>query len=203
MIRRRLPEIARQFCRAIVVATAAGIIYSALPALAFAQRADSGTVAVKPSPKTATRKVGDSTITGPPISPRRAFLSSLLVPGLGQAKLDRGNAGALYFTVEVMALGMIAKTKRDLAAARHSPDSAIIGYTQTDSGAVPIKEATQLGLRVRSRKVQVEDWIAVLIFNHFFSGADAFVAAQLWDLPIVLSADPAERGGRLGAKVSW
>ena len=25
--------------------------------------------------------------------------------------------------------------------------------------------------------------MALLIFNHLFSGADAFVAAQLWDLP--------------------
>ncbi len=25
--------------------------------------------------------------------------------------------------------------------------------------------------------------MAVLIFNHLFAGADAYVAAQLWDLP--------------------
>jgi hypothetical protein len=36
---------------------------------------------------------------------------------------------------------------------------------------------------VKARKLQYEDWITLLIFNHLFSGADAFVAAQLWDLP--------------------
>jgi hypothetical protein len=203
VIRRRLFNLARTACRAIVVVTGVGLLLIALSARASAQRADSGTVAVKPVSKTATRKVGDSTVARPPISPRRAFLSSLLVPGLGQAKLNRGNSGALYFTVEAMSLGMIAKTKRDLHAAESFPDSVIVGYTPSDSGPKAIKEPTQLGLRVRSRKVQVEDWIAVLIFNHFFSGADAFVAAQLWDLPIVLSAEPSERGGRLAARVRW
>ena len=36
---------------------------------------------------------------------------------------------------------------------------------------------------MRTRRLHYEDWIAVLIFNHLFAGADAFVAAQLWDLP--------------------
>ena len=37
--------------------------------------------------------------------------------------------------------------------------------------------------RVRARRTHYEDWIAVVIFNHLISGADAYVAAQLWDLP--------------------
>ena len=158
---------------------------------------------MKPAPKPATRRTGDSTVARPPISPRRAFFSSLLVPGFGQSQLGRANAGALYFAVEVVSLGMIAKTRRDLSAARATPDSVIVGYTPTDSVPKPIYEATQLGQRVTSRKVQVEDWTAVLIFNHFFSGADAFVAAQLWDLPVVLGARPSARGGTVSAKVSW
>ena len=36
---------------------------------------------------------------------------------------------------------------------------------------------------VRTRRLHLEDWMAVLIFNHLFAGADAYVAAQLWDLP--------------------
>ena len=44
--------------------------------------------------------------------------------------------------------------------------------------------------RVRSRRTQYEDWIAVLVFNHLFAGADAFVAAQLWDMPIRGSLRP-------------
>jgi hypothetical protein len=192
--------------RAVVVILFASIALFGAAGRALAQRADSGSVAVKPATRTATRPVGDSTIAGPPISPRRAFFSSLLVPGSGQSQLGRPNSGAFYFTVEVVSLGMILKTKRDLAAAKATPDSVIVGYTPitaTDTVSRPIREATQLGARVRSRKVQVEDWVAVLIFNHFFSGADAFVAAQLWDLPLVLSAKPSDRGAILSAKVSW
>jgi len=183
-----------------------GLIALAMPAGALAQRADSGTVAVKPAPKTATRPLRDSTITGPPISPRRAFLYSLLVPGLGQSMLDRPHAGALYVAVEAVSLAMIQKTGKALAASKNATDSVIIRYDKPTSDTtppVPVKELTQLGLRVRSRKIQVEDWVAVLIFNHFFSGADAFVAAQLWDLPLVLSARPSDRGATLSAKVAW
>ena len=28
---------------------------------------------------------------------------------------------------------------------------------------------------------RVEDWVAAIVFNHLFSGADAYVAANLWD----------------------
>ena len=37
--------------------------------------------------------------------------------------------------------------------------------------------------RVRARRTHYEDWLAVLVFNHLIAGADAYVAAQLWDLP--------------------
>ena len=49
--------------------------------------------------------------------------------------------------------------------------------------------------RVRARRTHYEDWIAVLIFNHLIAGADAYVAAQLWDLParVGVRADPRGR----------
>ena len=177
-----------------------------MPGTLVAQRADSATVAVKPAPRTATRPLRDSTITGPPISPRRAFLYSLLLPGLGQSKLERPHAGALYVAVEAVSWAMIHKTGKALAASKAFPDSVIVRYDKPTSDTtppVPVREANQLALRVRSRKIQVEDWVAVLLFNHFFAGADAFVAAQLWDLPLVLSAGPSDRGATLSAKVSW
>jgi hypothetical protein len=31
------------------------------------------------------------------------------------------------------------------------------------------------------RPRRIEDWIAAILFNHLFSGADAYVAANLWD----------------------
>ena len=50
---------------------------------------------------------------------------------------------------------------------------------------------------VRARALHVEDWVAVILFNHLISGADAYVAANLWDLPQHLSmrAAPLPRGG--------
>jgi hypothetical protein len=175
------------------------------PIVANAQRADSAAVAATPARTPAITRPKES-ITGPPISPRRAFLYSLLVPGLGQSKLDRPHAGALYVAVEAVSLAMAQKSARSVVASRTAPDSIIVGYTiPSTAGAdpVPIYELSQLRLREKSRKTQVEDWVAVLIFNHFFSGADAFVAAQLWDLPAVISAKPITRGAALSARVSW
>jgi hypothetical protein len=47
---------------------------------------------------------------------------------------------------------------------------------------------------VRTRQLHVEDWLAVLAFNHLFAGADAFVAAQLWDIPVRMTAAPSQNG---------
>jgi hypothetical protein len=35
--------------------------------------------------------------------------------------------------------------------------------------------------RVRARRTHYEDWIAAIVFNHLIAGADAYVAANLWD----------------------
>ena len=50
---------------------------------------------------------------------------------------------------------------------------------------------------VHARALHVEDWVAVILFNHLFSGADAFVAANLWDLPqhLGVRATPLPGGG--------
>ena len=175
------------------------------PLVASAQRTDSSNVAAAPARTQAITRPAES-ITGPPISPKRAFLYSLFVPGLGQAKLDRPHAGALYMAVEAMSLAMVRKSGRSVVASRSAPDSIVIGYTlPTTPGAapVPIYQISQLRLREKSRRTQVEDWVAVLIFNHFFSGADAFVAAQLWDLPAVISAKPTATGAAVSARVNW
>jgi hypothetical protein len=52
---------------------------------------------------------------------------------------------------------------------------------------------------VRTRRLHYEDWLAVLVFNHLFAGADAFVAAQLWDLPVRIGVMPAATGARISA----
>ena len=54
----------------------------------------------------------------PPVSARRAFLYSLLLPGLGQTALDRPSAGAFFFVIEATALGMVGKSLQDLREAK-------------------------------------------------------------------------------------
>ena len=56
---------------------------------------------------------------------------------------------------------------------------------------------------VHTRQSQVEDWAAFLIANHLFSGADAFVAANLWELPAQLQVRVTPQGASVGAKLTW
>jgi hypothetical protein len=135
----------------------------------------------------------------PPIPPGRAFLYSLLVPGLGQAKLDRPTLAAFFFTIEVVSIVQARQAAIDLAYAhRHHADSAVSrdsiinGVVQIDTSTGKPIEIYQYNPyssdRVNARGVHLEDWIAAIIFNHLISGADAFVAANLWDLPSRVTA---------------
>jgi hypothetical protein len=141
----------------------------------------------------------------PPISARRAFLYSLLVPGQGQTSLHRPKAAALFATVEIGTIAMIAKSKNDLRIARaRVRDSVVTGFTVgTDGDTTFTKVPDRLVARIRARRLHVEDWMATLLFNHLFSGADAFVAAQLWDLPGQVSFRPMPRGAAVTISVPW
>jgi hypothetical protein len=173
-----------------------------LPAFGGAQQLDSARAgAARPAAPRAqgetsrsTRSMDDS--LRPPISPRRAFLYSFLVPGAGQARLDRGYAGAMFFLIEVSAITLARRSAEDLRIARRfSGDSIPLRYTvdpvtgapALDGEGNPQVAAWRLprydAAYVRTRKLHYEDWLAVVAFNHLFAGADAFVAAQLWDLP--------------------
>ena len=67
-----------------------------VPRSSLAQRVDSARVAPgRTRVDTATRVV-----VKPPLSPRRAFLYSFLVPGYGQSVLKRPGAGALFVVTE-------------------------------------------------------------------------------------------------------
>lgn len=154
--------------------------------------------------------VGRSRILGPaapPISTRRAFVYSLLVPGLGQSRLDRGTAGAFFAAIEVGSWAMMRKTSADLREARRFsgdtvPNSYIVGSDGklTPTGTFPERFPAAL---VNTRRLHVEDWIAAVAFNHLISGADAFVAAQLWDVPTRVSVRPSVDGVALVASLRW
>ncbi|WP_284351060.1 hypothetical protein [Roseisolibacter agri] len=145
----------------------------------------------------------------PPISPRRAFLSSLLVPGLGQARLDRPAAGALFVTVELAAITMVAKSAYDLRAAKaFRADSVVLSYPVDTATGLPTTrpvrgEGPFTNDLVRARRLHLEDWLAVIAFNHLIAGAEAFVAANLWDLPAQVGAQRSRNGTMLRVSVSW
>jgi hypothetical protein len=171
----------------------------ALPAAA--QRPDS--TRLRPAPVRAQPR---DTLK-PPLSPRRAFLYSALIPGFAQSKLGRNKAAAVMLTVEAMAIAMIRESGADVREARSmSGDSLVVSYVDASGNAVnptvivPRHFDTQY---VHVRQSHVEDWVAFLIANHLFSGADAFVAANLWDVPAQLQIRAIPGGASVGAKLTW
>jgi hypothetical protein len=177
------------------------------PAAAGAQGRDSARVRVDsarrapaPAPARGTGRLS------PPITPRRAFLYSLLLPGLGQSRLDRGTSGALFSSVELAALVMVRRSQADVREARrYRLDSLPASFTVSGglfrgTGSFSTRFTADL---VRTRRLHVEDWLAVIAFNHLFAGADAFVGAQLWDVPVSLSATPTAGGGAIVATIRW
>jgi hypothetical protein len=142
----------------------------------------------------------------PPLSPRRAFLTSLLVPGYAQSKLGRPNAAALFILTEAIAILMVRETATELREARRlQDDSTVARFVNPDNGQ---PDTTYVGPRyptalVRARRSHLEDWIAALVANHLIAGADAFVAAHLWDVPIRVGLQQNAGGTTVSARYRW
>ena len=124
--------------------------------------------------------------TPPRISPRGAFVRSLVLPGWGQSELGAPGRGAVYFFLEAGSLWMWYTADQKLDEARER--QAIL----RDLGQLAPDARTPL---VRDRENQREDWITLSIFWLFFSGADAFVAAHLQDFDVHVNAVPRPTGG--------
>lgn len=179
---------------------------------ADAQQVDSARVGARRKPP--ARTAAPDTVK-PPISPKRAFFYSLLVPGYGQSVLDRPIAGSLFFAAEVTWIALATKSAFDLRYARaHQSDSLVTAYAFTDSGTVqrdslgrlvgasyaPNRYASE---RVAARRKHLEDYYALLIATHLLAGAEAFVAAQLWDVPEHVSIRALPFGPALVASFRW
>ena len=131
----------------------------------------------------------------PPMSPRRAFLTSLLLPGYAQTVFARDKAAMLFAVIEIGSLGMARKAALDLREAKGLPRDSVVATYKIDpaTGLAIIDPKTGLPVpetyiasrftddRIKARRTHYEDWIAAIVFNHLFSGADAYVAANLWD----------------------
>ena len=143
----------------------------------------------------------------PPLSPRRAFLYSFLVPGYSQSVFGRHKAAAGFMLFEGIAAAMIRESAADVHEARRGRVDTLVVSWLDESGrlrAVPDTVTPRFGDReVRARQARVEDWIAVLVANHLFAGADAFVASHLWDVPARLGLRLHPDGAVLTATVTW
>lgn len=121
------------------------------------------------------------------ISPRGAFLRSLVIPGWGQSELGAPGRGGIYFALEAGSLWMYIKSDRKLDEAREGE------RIRRETGQLTEDQIDPL---VRDRQNQREDWLTLSIFWLFFSGADAFVTAHLQDFDVHVNAVP-QPGGAL------
>ena len=140
----------------------------------------------------------------PPITPRRAFLYSFLAPGYSQSVLGRHKAATAFLFVEAVSVIMIRESAADAHEARRmAGDTVIVSYGA--SGQPPETTGPRFGsAEVRTREAHVEDWVALLVANHLFAGADAFVAAHLWDVPAHLGLRVLPGGGaNVSASFKW
>ena len=160
----------------------------------IAQQRDSARAGIAAQPGQKQRPAPDTT-KNPPLSPRRAFLSSLILPGYAQTVFGRDKAAMLFALIEIGSIGMARKAAQDLGEAKGLPRDSVVATYKIDpeTGLAIIDPKTGLPEpdtyiasrftddRIKARRTHYEDWIAAIVFNHLFSGADAYVAANLWD----------------------
>jgi hypothetical protein len=142
----------------------------------------------------------------PPLSPRRAFLSSLVAPGYAQSVLGRPNAAALFVLTEAIGVLMVREAAIALRQARRlQTDSVPVYFVNPTTGAPDTVFALgrYSAALVRSRRAHLEDWIAALVANHLIAGADAFVAAHLWDVPAQVGLRSGDGRMTLAARLTW
>jgi hypothetical protein len=115
-----------------------------------------------------------------PISPLNAFWRSFLIPGWGQARLNRKLTGGIFVAWEGITLGMSLKTRHELAYLRRTRS-----------------------IRADDKRREHEDWIVLLVFNHLFAGLEAYVGAHLTDFPgdLKLRAAPGGFGASLSVPI--
>ena len=182
-----------------------------------AQQVDSARAGARRRPPAATAAPDTAK---PPISPKRAFFYSVLVPGYGQSVLDRPIAGTVFFGAEIAWIALATKAAFDLRFARaHKADSLVTSYSFDTDGKVKVDSLGRLvgatyapnryaTARVEARRKHLEDYYALLITTHLLAGAEAFVSAQLWDLPehVSIRAIPIKAlpfGAVISATLRW
>ena len=124
-----------------------------------------------------------ATVVGSPSrpSPLNYFARSLLLPGWGQASLDRKLTGGIFIAFEGIALAMALKAHHELR------------YLERTGSA-----------RIEDKRAERQDWFFLVAFNHLFSGLEAFVSASLFDFPGDLRMRPLGDGRTgVGMALPW
>jgi hypothetical protein len=121
-----------------------------------------------------------------PVSPRGAFLRSLVLPGWGQAYAGAPGRGAVYFTLAGGSVWMSRVARHQLRDARREQ----AWFRET--GVLDPEGETEFAI---GRARHFEDWAALSLFLFFLSAADAYVAAHLSDFDERIGVMPEPEGG--------
>ena len=192
-------------------------MFLAQPAQVAAQQRDSARAGIAVPPGQRPPPTQPDTTRKPPMTPRRAFLTSLVLPGYAQTVFGRDRAAMLFAVIEIGSLGMARKAAQDLAEAKGLPRDSVVATYKIDptTGVAVIDPKTGLPVpdtyiasrftddRIKARRTHYEDWIAAIVFNHLFSGADAYVAANLWDFKANIGVVAAPRGAGVRATLAF
>jgi hypothetical protein len=132
-----------------------------------------------------------------------------------QLRFKRPKAAAIFLLAEAGAVGMSLKSWNDLSKAKKARADTV-GTPQLDENDQPVLDPEtgepvityapknkNLADRVRARRSHLEDWIAVVVFNHLFAGADAYVSANLADFDANVQVANGERRMGVSARIAW
>jgi hypothetical protein len=203
--------------RTLVLAALAGPLALAHVTPAGGQEPDTtapviDSVVVTPEVAPTVVPANPDTLPEPPMSPRGAFIRSMIVPGWGQSAFGADFRGGIYFAGWAGNWFMNFRNFVRLDDARERfdlrsdqvRDSLIVTSTNPDSVRAELEgdptvldaaiRADGVGNRmrklVRAREQQREDWIAWSIFWLLASGVDAYVTAHLSDFPATIDIEP-------------
>jgi hypothetical protein len=100
-----------------------------------------------------------------------AFWRSALIPGWGQSATGRHTTGAIFVVWEGVTAMMTLKAEQEA------------NYMKRIGSA-----------NLKAKRQEVQDWLVLWVFNHLFSGAEAYVSAHLQDFPADLKIQAFPRG---------
>lgn len=149
------------------------------------------------------------------LSPRTAFIRSLVIPGWGQFSVGAEKRAITFAVLQSSSWYMLIKTLGKLSdahttetlriaqvtdslRARMQRDTIFARMLSVDSVFQNRIEAADTVVAIRSliasRESQRQDWITYTLFLTLASGVDAFIAAHLAEFPATISAGPRPNG---------